>query len=96
MPDIWVLELSSFQLALSNQFSPTFSTILNLTNDHLDWHLNTEEYLQSKLKIFGIPKPTAKAFICREDIELQKKINVYLGVYKKNFTNSTYGVDLPK
>ena len=96
MPDIWVLELSSFQLALSNQFSPTFSTILNLSNDHLDWHLSIEEYLSSKLKVFGIPKPTAKAFICRDDIELLKKINMHFEVHRKNFANLTFGSDFPK
>lgn len=96
MPDIWVLELSSFQLALSNQFSPTFSTILNLSNDHLDWHLDIEEYLSSKLKVFGIPKPTAQAFICRKDTKLFKKINEYLHTYKNNFTNYTFGTDFPK
>ena len=95
MPEIWVLELSSFQLALSNQFSPTFSTILNFSNDHLDWHSSKKEYLSSKLKVFGIPKPTAKAFICREDTELSKKINLHLSTNRINFASSTFGVGLP-
>ena len=96
MPEIWVLELSSFQLALSKQFSPTFSTILNLSDDHFDWHLNREEYLYSKLKVFGIPKPTAKAFIWRNDIELSKKIQQYFKTNESDFKFATFGVDLPE
>jgi UDP-N-acetylmuramoylalanine--D-glutamate ligase len=38
LPDVWVLELSSFQLDSCSSFEPTAATVLNLTQDHLDWH----------------------------------------------------------
>ncbi len=96
IPDIWVLELSSFQLALSNHFSPSFSTILNFSDDHFDWHLNSEEYLLSKLKIFGIPKPTAKPFICRDAPKLSERINQYFKNQKKSFSSITFGLGKPE
>ena len=52
-PDVWVLELSSFQLANSESFEPTAATILNISQDHLDWHGDMAHYVASKQRIFG-------------------------------------------
>ncbi len=52
-PDVWVLELSSFQLASSQSFEPTAATILNISQDHLDWHGDMAHYVASKQRIFG-------------------------------------------
>jgi len=54
MPDIWVLELSSFQLAYTHTFNATAATILNVTQDHLDWHGDMQSYADAKSRIFGI------------------------------------------
>jgi UDP-N-acetylmuramoylalanine--D-glutamate ligase len=40
LPDVWVLELSSFQLDGVQNFEPTVATVLNISQDHLDWHEN--------------------------------------------------------
>ncbi|WP_326533537.1 UDP-N-acetylmuramoyl-L-alanine--D-glutamate ligase [Pseudorhodoferax sp.] len=53
LPQVWVLELSSFQLDASSQFEPTAATVLNLTQDHLDWHGSMAAYAQAKARIFG-------------------------------------------
>ena len=53
MPDIWVLELSSFQLIYTNTLNPTAATVLNLSQDHLDWHGDMSAYADAKAKIFG-------------------------------------------
>ena len=53
MPDIWVLELSSFQLVFTHTFNATAATVLNLTQDHLDWHGDMLAYAAAKAKIFG-------------------------------------------
>ena len=42
-PQVWVLELSSFQLAYAQHFQPTAGALLNISEDHLDWHVNLEE-----------------------------------------------------
>ena len=47
-----IIEASSFQLAYSKFINPDYSILLNITNDHLDWHGNMKNYINSKLKIF--------------------------------------------
>lgn len=53
MPDIWVLELSSFQLVYTSTLNPRAATVLNLSQDHLDWHGDMSSYAEAKSKIFG-------------------------------------------
>ncbi|WP_114661622.1 UDP-N-acetylmuramoyl-L-alanine--D-glutamate ligase [Polynucleobacter necessarius] len=53
MPNIWVLELSSFQLVYTDSLNATAATVLNITQDHLDWHGDMSAYAQAKAKIFG-------------------------------------------
>lgn len=53
LPEVWVLELSSFQLDIPAQFEPTAAAVLNITQDHLDWHGTMQAYTQAKSRIFG-------------------------------------------
>ncbi|MEY5099210.1 MAG: hypothetical protein RJA36_1929 [Pseudomonadota bacterium] len=53
LPQAWVLELSSFQLDGVQGFEPTAATVLNVTQDHLDWHGSMEAYAAAKARIFG-------------------------------------------
>ena len=53
LPEVWVLELSSFQLDNPCGFEPTAATVLNLSQDHLDWHGSMQAYAQAKANIFG-------------------------------------------
>ena len=53
LPDAWVLELSSFQLDGVEGFEPTAATVLNVTQDHLDWHGDMAAYAAAKARIFG-------------------------------------------
>jgi UDP-N-acetylmuramoylalanine--D-glutamate ligase len=50
--DLMVLEVSSFQLELIEEFRPRISVHLNLTPDHLDRYATMEEYEQAKWQIF--------------------------------------------
>jgi UDP-N-acetylmuramoylalanine--D-glutamate ligase len=52
-PEIWVLELSSFQLDVEATLEPTAAVVLNVTQDHLDWHGTMSAYAGAKAKIFG-------------------------------------------
>ncbi|MBU3641233.1 UDP-N-acetylmuramoyl-L-alanine--D-glutamate ligase [Polynucleobacter sp. Fuers-14] len=54
MPDVWVLELSSFQLVYTHTLNATAATVLNITQDHLDWHGDLQAYAQAKSRIFGV------------------------------------------
>ena len=53
LPEVWVLELSSFQLDGVQGFEPTAAAVLNLTQDHLDWHGSMQAYGAAKARIFG-------------------------------------------
>jgi len=53
LPEVWVLELSSFQLDGVRDFEPDAATVLNLTQDHLDWHGSMDAYAAAKARIFG-------------------------------------------
>lgn len=53
LPEVWVLELSSFQLDGVTGFEPTAAVVLNVTQDHLDWHGNMQAYAGAKARIFG-------------------------------------------
>jgi UDP-N-acetylmuramoylalanine--D-glutamate ligase len=53
LPEVWVLELSSFQLDQEPSFEPSAATVLNLTQDHLDWHGSMAAYSAAKANVFG-------------------------------------------
>ncbi len=54
LPEVWVLELSSFQLDGDRHgFEPTAAAVLNLSQDHLDWHGDMQAYAAAKARIFG-------------------------------------------
>lgn len=51
-PDLYVLELSSFQLETTDSLAPRAATVLNLSADHLDRYRDMDEYLAAKLRIW--------------------------------------------
>ncbi len=53
LPDVWVLELSSFQLQTTTSLACDAAAVLNLTQDHLDWHGTMEAYAKAKERIFA-------------------------------------------
>jgi UDP-N-acetylmuramoylalanine--D-glutamate ligase len=53
LPQVWVLELSSFQLHATQSLNPDAAAVLNVTQDHLDWHGDMQAYAQAKARIFG-------------------------------------------
>lgn len=64
LPEVWVLELSSFQLDLPSGLEPTAAVVLNVTQDHLDWHGDMAAYAKAKANIFGA---TGLLVLNRED-----------------------------
>ena len=61
-----IIEASSFQLSHSKYIRPNYAFLLNLTNDHLDWHGNMKNYLNSKLKIFHLQNKNNYAIINKQ------------------------------
>ena len=65
-----VLEMSSFQL-IDMDVSPRIAVVLNITSDHLDWHKNLKEYVDSKRNIVKFQKKSDDAVI-NADYEIPK------------------------
>ena len=53
LPEVWVLELSSFQLDAVRGFEPDAAAVLNISQDHLDWHGSMDAYAAAKARVFG-------------------------------------------
>ena len=53
LPNVWVLELSSFQLQHTYSLHADAATVLNVTQDHLDWHGDFSQYAAAKARIFS-------------------------------------------
>jgi UDP-N-acetylmuramoylalanine--D-glutamate ligase len=71
LPDVWVLELSSFQLDEVKGFEPDAATVLNITEDHLDWHGSMAAYTAAKARVFG---KQAVMVINRDDAAVEKLV----------------------
>jgi len=71
LPEVWVLELSSFQLDGVQGFEPSAATVLNVTQDHLDWHGSLDAYAAAKARIFG---KTATVVVNRDDEAVEKMV----------------------
>ena len=50
--DLYVLELSSFQLETTYSLKAAAATVLNVTEDHMDRYVDLEDYRQAKLRIY--------------------------------------------
>ena len=73
-----IIEASSFQLAYSKFIKPDYALILNITNDHLDWHGSMNNYIASKLKIFSLQTRNNFAFVNDKKILKKYKRKKYL------------------
>ncbi|TXH89983.1 MAG: UDP-N-acetylmuramoyl-L-alanine--D-glutamate ligase [Rhodoferax sp.] len=96
LPQAWVLELSSFQLDGVDDFEPTAAVVLNLTQDHLDWHADMAEYGAAKARVFG---KDGLMVLNREDSAVMAMLPepVRVKLQKPQYrAHVTFGCDLPK
>ena len=72
-----VIEASSFQLSHSKFICPDYAFLLNITNDHIDWHGSMMNYINSKLKIFTSQKKDQYAIVNKKfkKIFIKKKFS---------------------
>jgi UDP-N-acetylmuramoylalanine--D-glutamate ligase len=74
-PDLYVLELSSFQLHRTQELPAEVAVLLNVSPDHLDWHTDEAEYRQSKYRVYRearaavVNRTDDDAVECVKDIE---------------------------
>jgi UDP-N-acetylmuramoylalanine--D-glutamate ligase len=87
LPNVWVLELSSFQLEHTYSLHADAATVLNVTQDHLDWHGDFAQYAAAKARIFS---PNTIAVLNRDDdivMNMSSDIEMVRTI--------TFGVDAP-
>ena len=70
--DIFVIEASSFQLDKILSLKFDISILLNISKDHLDWHGNFRNYINSKLNIFKNQNKSCFSIICIDDSNCRK------------------------
>jgi len=96
LPEVWVVELSSFQLDGVDNFEPTAATVLNLTQDHLDWHGSMDAYAAAKARIFG---SSGLMVLNREDPLVMKMLPEPVRLKGGKFeqrAHVTFGADMPQ
>jgi UDP-N-acetylmuramoylalanine--D-glutamate ligase len=92
LPQVWVLELSSFQLDGVEGFDPNVATVLNLSQDHLDWHGNMAAYAQAKARVFGVH---TQMLLNRDDAQVMAMLPPFAkGKPARDYVS--FGVDAPQ
>ena len=85
-PDLYVLELSSFQLQRTETLPAKVAVLLNISADHLDWHESEKNYRNAKYRIF---RNAAAAVISRNDPDIAKHVS-------KGTRIVSFGLDVPE
>ncbi len=85
-PDLYVLELSSFQLHRTETLPAKVAVLLNVSADHLDWHESEKNYRNAKYRIF---RNAAAAVISRNDPDIAKHVS-------KGTRIVSFGLDVPE
>jgi len=65
--DIFVTELSSFQLEYTERFTPAVAAVLNVSENHIDWHGTFESYFAAKKKLVLRQGPEGRTVLNRDD-----------------------------
>lgn len=91
LPQAWVLELSSFQLNDVTDFEPTAAVVLNVTQDHLDWHETMGSYSKAKAHVYG----SEAMMVINRDDEVVMDMLVNAKRTSKNRRYCTFGSDQP-
>ena len=86
--EIYIIEASSFQLEYSKFIKPYCAAILNISQDHLDWHGSKKKYIKSKIKIFNNQTKQDIAFLNNLNLKKLYKKNNFLGKLRYIKNNS--------
>ena len=96
LPEVWVLELSSFQLDGVVGFEPTAAVVLNVSQDHLDWHGSLPAYAAAKARIFG---QNGLMVLNRDDAGVMAMLPAPVRVKlqrPQERAHTTFGTDMPQ
>jgi len=91
VPDVYVLELSSFQLETTNSLLADAATVLNLTEDHMDRYADMTAYAAAKAHIFY----QAKCQVLNRDDAwsmIMERPSLMLSTFGLSFDPQAFGV----
>jgi UDP-N-acetylmuramoylalanine--D-glutamate ligase len=97
-PDVWVLELSSFQLETTYTLSADAATVLNISEDHMDRYANIGAYIAAKARIFRSDGRGSVQVLNRDDAEsmamgLRERLIQSFGVQTPALTKYDLGIE---
>ena len=74
--DVYVAEVSSFQLESTSRFAPNVAVLLNITPDHIEWHGALDAYAAAKWKVIAnlSHTPNSTAVLCATDDAVRARI----------------------
>lgn len=90
LPDVWVIELSSFQLMTTESLDATAAAVLNISPDHLDWHGSLNAYVQAKARLLA--QADIKV-ISRDDPIVRKMVDDLAAVNVRSFGSNVPELD---
>jgi UDP-N-acetylmuramoylalanine--D-glutamate ligase len=97
-PDVWVLELSSFQLETTYSLSANAATVLNISEDHLDRYADMADYIAAKARIFRCEGNGGVQVLNRDDAEsmamgLRERLIQSFGLDTPPLSNHDMGIE---
>ncbi len=91
---VLVTELSSFQLEHIDKFSCHVAVVLNIAEDHLDWHPSFSDYVEAKSKILLNQKEEDYAILNKDDPYVwsfsEKALSQVIPFSKKSLSEGIY------
>lgn len=85
VPDVYVLELSSFQLETTESLRPLAACVLNITPDHIDRHGSLERYASAKARILS----------GAQGVVLNRQDRLVMAMWDGRTPCITFGLDAP-
>ena len=97
-PDVWVLELSSFQLETTASLNADAATVLNISEDHMDRYSDMGEYVAAKARIFRADGHGGVQVLNRDDADssamaLMERKHITFGVNSPPVGDEDWGIE---
>lgn len=97
-PDVWVLELSSFQLETTHTLNADAATVLNISEDHMDRYTDMGEYIAAKARIFRANGQGGVQVLNRDDADssamvLLERKHITFGVISPPVGAEDWGIE---
>lgn len=97
-PDVWVLELSSFQLETTSSLNADAATVLNISEDHMDRYDDMGEYIAAKARIFRASGQGGVQVLNRDDADsaamaLLERKHITFGLNSPPVTDEDWGIE---